>query len=108
MTEEKAGSITKNFDITLEDKAEGMPVIWNGKPLSALRAIQTAFFNPITSDQNDPDGAKERYKIGMKMMGGGDIDFTPEELTAIRHRIRRFWPASQVSGQIEDIIDKKD
>lgn len=101
-------SITKNFDATLIDRVEGGELKFNGKSLTAHKAILMAFFNVCQGDERDPENAPARYAIGMKVTPGGDIAYTPEELAAIRIRVRRYWPASQISGQVEEIIDKKE
>lgn len=101
------GSIKKNFDVVLVDLAEGGDFIFNGKPLTAKRAIQLAFFNPARGDESNPDSSVERYRIGI-LLNSKDAAFTPEDLSAIRFRIRRYWTAAMLTGQIEAIIDSKD
>lgn len=101
-------SVTRNFDVELTDLTLDMPMSFQGKPMTAQRAILIACYNQAPGDEKNPDAAPDRFVLGNKVSKGGNIEFTPEELSSIRKRVRLYWPAAQISGQVEQIIDKKE
>lgn len=94
----------KNFDQPLKD-IEGNDLLDNNKPVSMKKVILDAIL-AVSQDESNLDGETKakRYKLAQKIVVGGDIDLSIDELKEIKERVGKFG-VPLVVGQIYEYME---
>lgn len=92
----------KDFDgdpIEVENVKEGKEKYWTLK-----KAVVSALAQSLEADKNmAPDKAVARWKLAMRLHGGGEQELTPEELVEIRERLPKCYTVL-ISGQACELL----
>lgn len=108
---------TVNFDVELKD-IKGSPMIdaETGKPLTMTRAIVNAcgmaFFDPTNGQRTMQESGEmmlTRYKLGTRLLAGGNQDISDEESVLIKKlvgQVAHWTPA--ILGQVTALLDRKE
>lgn len=93
-----------NLDKVLVD-FEGDPIkTETGEPWTLKKIVVSALSAPLESDKNlSPDTVIKRWKLAMRLHGGGEQELSPEEATEIRDRMAKLY-AIVLSGQACEML----
>lgn len=94
----------KNFDTPLLDIINGVPIQTGGVPHLLTRAIAEALLNPLRDEDATGPKKAERFALAVKVLAGGEQDYSAEELTLIKDRVGVACTALAV-GQIYAAVD---
>lgn len=93
----------KNFDVNLKDKDQNN-WIENEKPVSAKALIIDAILANLPDEQPNALEKMQRYDLYKKLLNGGDVELTTEELSLIKQAVGKIYSPLAV-GQIYEIIE---
>ena len=93
----------RNFDAELTD-LRGEPLRHEGKGTPMSQAVAEALIAPLGDEDATGDAKAARYELALRVVKGGDVDLTVDELALIKERVGRGCVPLAV-GQIYRVLN---
>lgn len=82
----------------------------DGKPLPDEATLKSVLFLAVTTPQKDDDRLDvkkklELYSLAQKVHAGGEVDFTAEEIAALKDRVAKVFVHVVVVGRTFELLE---